>query len=228
MMPATTEETAFDFEPHSASQQVYLGIMEDLEARRMVPGQRLVETDLAQRFGVGRNAVREAIQRLSVRGIVDVSRNRSPAIRLLDLPETLEILDVAAAMTGLAAHAAARNFDPGLHADELNGAIQALDDVGDLSEPGAFSRARRRFYRTLLLIGGNRELQRLFPAIGMHIIYSQFQSPRLQQIRDNDYRAIHDAIAARDPDRAEAAGRAHAEHVRQIILSLAPSPLAGP
>src|SRR3546814_3335354 len=54
-----------------ATQRVYLGILQDLEKHRMVPGQRLVETELALHFGVGRNAVREAMQRLAVRGVVD-------------------------------------------------------------------------------------------------------------------------------------------------------------
>lgn len=220
MTPSATEDAG---EPRGASQQVYLGIMQDLEERRMVPGQRLVETDLAQRFGVGRNAVREAIQRLSVRGVVDLSPNKSPAIRLLDLAETLEVLDVASALTGLAARAAAERFDPALHAAELDGAMSAFDRVDAGAEPAAFSRARRRFYRTILSIGGNRELQRLFPAVGIHIVYSQFQSSRLQEVRSADYRAIHDAIAARDADRAERAGRDHVQHVRRVILDIASS-----
>jgi DNA-binding GntR family transcriptional regulator len=216
-MPATDLDVDFSLTPAGASQRVYHGIMLDLEARRMVPGQRLIETDLAHRFNVGRNAVREAIQRLAVRGVVDPNRNKSPAIRQLDLAETHEILDVAAELTGLAAKAAARKFDPGRDRPTLDTAMSALEDVGPHSESGHFSRARRQFYRVLLAIGGNRELQRLFPAIGMHIIYSQYQSPALQQVRMVDYRAIRDAILARDTGAAETAARAHVEHVRSLI-----------
>lgn len=203
--------------PFGASQRVYQGIMQDLEARRMVPGQRLIETDLAQRFGVGRNAVREAIQRLAVRGVIDPRRNKSPSIRYLDLAETHEILDVASVMSGLAAHAAALAFDKDRDMPELDAAIAALAEIGAASEPGQFSRARRRFYRTLLTIGGNRELQRLFPSIGMHIIYSQFQSPMLQQSRMIDYRAICDAVIAKNAEAAAIAARSHVEHVRSLI-----------
>jgi len=216
-MADTDLDVDFSHTPAGASQRVYHGIMLDLEARRMVPGQRLIETDLAHRFNVGRNAVREAIQRLAVRGVVDPSRNKSPSIRQLDLAETHEILDVAAALTGLAAKAAARNFDAERDRATLDAAMAALGDIGPHSEPGHFSRARRQFYRALLSIGGNRELQRLFPAIGMHIIYSQFQSPTLQQVRMIDYRAIRDAVSACDADAAESAARAHVEHVRSLI-----------
>lgn len=200
-----------------ASHRVYLGIMRDLEAGRMVPGQRLAETDLAARFGVGRNAVREAMQQLAGRGVVDLSRNRSPMIRVLDLAETMEILDVASALTGLAARTAAakRNAEQtGLVAD----AIDMLMDAEAQEEPALFSSARRNFYRVLLRIGGNRELQRLFPAIGMHIIYAQYQSRQMRGIRLADYSQMAEAIMGGHANAAEKAGRAHVENVRQVIL----------
>jgi len=200
-----------------AADRVYRGVMRDLEEGRMVPGQRLAESELAERFGVGRNAVREAIQRLATRGVLDLTRYRSAAIRKLDLTETLEILDVAAAMTALVARSAAERFEEATHAHLLDEAMKELGSDAAVRMSGAFSRARRIFYRSLLVIGANRELQRIFPAIGMHIIYSQYQSPELQHIRLADYRAISDAVSARDPDRAEDAGHRHVEHVRVVV-----------
>ena len=51
--------------PASASDTVYFGIVNGLDTHHVVPGQRLVEGDLAAQFGVGRNSVREALQRLA-------------------------------------------------------------------------------------------------------------------------------------------------------------------
>jgi DNA-binding GntR family transcriptional regulator len=205
-------------EAAGASRRVYLGILENLEQHRMVPGQRLVETDLAKDFGVGRNAVREAMQRLAVRGVVDLSPNKSASIRKLDMQETLEVLEVATEMTSLAASIAARNFVASRHGSNFDRVIRELVGSEKSRHPGDFSRARRHFYRTLLMIGGNRELDRLFPAIGMHIIYCQFQSYALQQIRFADYRAIFDAVCSNNINAAAAAGRAHVHHVRDVIV----------
>jgi DNA-binding GntR family transcriptional regulator len=204
-------------EPSGSSDRVYRGIMSDLEEGRMVPGQRLAETDLAQRFGVGRNAVREAVQQLAARGIIDLSRNRSPAIRQLDATETMEVLDVASVLARLAASTAAARYDRDAHAPMLAATLAMLEEADRLDEPGMFSRARRHFYRTLLLIGGNRELQRLFPAVGMHIIYAQYQTRHLRGIRLADYRRIMDAVAAGDRNAAEQASLAHVERVREVI-----------
>jgi DNA-binding GntR family transcriptional regulator len=207
-------------EPAGSASHVYLGVLRDLENGRMVPGQRIIETDLAQRFAVGRNAVREAMQHLAARGVVDLSPNRSPAIRRLDLAESLEVLDVAAMMMRLAARSAALGFGDH-HGETLRTAIDELAQAAASGEPAAFSRARRAFYRRLLLIGGNRELQRLFPAIGMHVIHAQYPSPRLQGIRLADYQAIARAVAAGDAEAAESAAIAHVANVRTVIVDLA-------
>lgn len=203
-------------EPAGAARRVYLGILQALEAGKTVPGQRLVETDLAQEHSVGRNAVREAMQHLAVRGVVDLSPNRSPAIRRLDLAESLEVLEVAAAMIRLAAGTAARAYSSD-HADMLASALSDLEAADASADAAALNRARRHFYRALLLIGGNRELQRLFPTIGMHIIHAQYPSPKIQAARRVDYRRIAEAVVAGNPVAAEAAAEAHVEHVRDII-----------
>ena len=204
-------------ETEKSPQRVYRGIMRDLEEGRMVPGQILAETSLASRFGVGRNAVREAMQHLAARGVVDLTSHRSPTIRLLGKTETFEILDVASAITALAAESAARRYVASEHAALLAQTVDALIQADAADEPGMFSRARRQFYRVLLGIGGNRELQRLFPAISMHIIYAQYQSRKLRGIRLADYRDILDGVALNDPLAAGRAGRRHVDHVRQVI-----------
>lgn len=183
----------------------------------MVPGQRLAETDLAARFGVGRNAVREAMQQLAARGVIDLSRHRSPAIRQLDRDETMEVLDVASVLTRLLASSAASRYSAEKHASMLAKASEMLIAADEVDEPGMFSRARRHFYRTLLLIGGNRELQRLFPAVGMHIIYAQYQSRKLRSIRLGDYRRMMEAVSHGDAKAAEQASDAHVERVREAV-----------
>lgn len=200
-----------------AVQRVYRSILSDLEQGRLVPGQRLIETDIAERLVVGRNAVREAMQRLAARGVVDLSRHRSPAIRKLDGAETQEVLAVARALTVLVVETAARRFDPATHGDRLAIAQRLLEQAVNDDEPGQFSRARRGFYRTLLDIGGNRELQRLFPAIGMHIIYAQFQTPALRGIRLADYRQMIAAVVAGDVEAATRSAADHVDHVQEVI-----------
>src|SRR3546814_6335099 len=130
------------------------------------------------------------MQHLSVRGIIELETNRSPSIRKLDLAESMEVLDVAEAMTALAARSAADRYTGQLHEALFADVLKRLDLGAAGREEGVFNAARRHFYRVLLQIGENRELRRLFPSVGMHIIHVQYSAPELQKVRHRDYAEI--------------------------------------
>jgi DNA-binding FadR family transcriptional regulator len=81
----------------------------------------------------------------------------------------------------------------------------------------AFNRARRQFYRALLEIGDNAELQRLFPAVGMDLIHIQHASAAMRRLRREDYLFILAAVQAGDVTAAQAAARRHVDNVRRAI-----------
>ena len=210
--------------PESAPQRVVQSVVSALEQRRLVPGQRLVETELALELGVGRNAVREAIQILGARGIVDISRNRSPAIRRLLLNEALEVLEVAEELFGLVARLAARKFVEARHAAMLRALVTRLRHCQRTRERAPFSLLRREFYRALLEISDNRELSRLFSTIQMQIVYAQFDSDELLDARLTDYCRLCEAVLAADVRTAEQDARGHVKHVRKIIEQIHVTP----
>lgn len=225
-MASTTADDAGNdpalLEPASASDTVFFGIVNALEAQQLVPGQRLVEMDLASQFQVSRNSVREALQRLAAEGLVDLFRNRGAAIRLLGLKETLDVLDVAERMTGLLARTAARV----LAADAAQGqalaaALKELTQAARDEDADGFARGRRHFYRALLALSGSAELRRLFPAIQMPVVHAQQRLTGLQKLRLRDYRVIAKAVLAGDEDAADAAGMAHVRNVRELIVQKA-------
>jgi len=227
-MTVAIEATA-DAEPaadsRSASDTVFAGIIHALEARQLVPGQRLVEADLTASFGVSRNSVREALQRLAAEGIVDLLRHKGAAIRLLSVEETLDVLEVAERITGLMARAAARAVAKGGRGTALADAVKLLVAADGAGDREAFSKGRRDFYRSLLALAGNRELRRLFPAIQMPIVYAQYRLPGLQRVRLQDYRVIAREVLAGDEDAADLAAMAHVRNVREEILQRAAEPV---
>ncbi|MEX3899925.1 GntR family transcriptional regulator [Paraburkholderia sp. BR10954] len=210
-------------ETGSASDAVFFGVISGLENQTFVPGQRLVEGDLATTFGVSRNSVREGLQRLVAEGVVDLLRHKGGVIRSLSVQDTLDVLDVAELMTGLLARAAARMKPAAAQArviEQIIGDLNAADEARDVA---GFSMARRRFYRALLELGGNDELRRLFPAIHMPIVYAQYRLPSLQQLRLRDYGRIAAAVLAGEADKAEALGREHVQNVRRCICGAEPA-----
>jgi DNA-binding GntR family transcriptional regulator len=120
------------------------------------------------------------------------------------------------------ARIAARNFHGSAVGGRLNRVLQELRDRKLAQDRSRFSAMRREFYRTLLEIGGNRELQRHFATIQMQIIYVQFEAPDLYEARMTDYNAIGEAVLAGDVRKAEDRARRHVRHVRKIIRGLRP------
>lgn len=201
----------------SASDVVFLGILRELESHTLVPGQRLVEVDLAAHFGVGRNSVREALQRLAAEGVIELSRHKGAAIRALSLQETLDVLDVAERMLGLLARTATRGLDKPSVREALQDTLEQLARADQAEDGAAFAKARRRFYRLLLDMGGNQELKRLFPTILMPVVHAQHRAPGLRKMRLADYRRMTQAVLSGDPDRAEIAASAHVHNVRKTL-----------
>ena len=204
----------------SASDSVFSGITNGLVLQKFVPGQRLVEADLAVQFGVGRNSVREALHRLVAEGVVDIIRHKGAVIRSLSQRETMDVLEVAERMMGLLARSAARGIAHGQSPQDLHGALDRLIAANNENDSTAFSTARRAFYRALLDTGGSRELRRLFPSIHMPIVYAQHRLTGLQNIRLRDYLVIGQAILEGDEVAADTAGATHVRNVREEILRI--------
>jgi len=118
------------------------------------PGDRLVESELAERFGVSRTPIREALQRLETQSLL--SRDgRSLIVASLDHSQMAELYVVRSELEGLAARLAAR------HATiEEKRVLQHMvnDDYKIVDDPSALSRANRRFHKQIHLASHNRFL----------------------------------------------------------------------
>lgn len=133
----------------------YTLILEAIEAGLYKPGDRLVESELAERLGVSRTPVREALQRLETQAML-TRDGRSLIVASLDHNQLAELYAVRTELEGLAARLAARHAT-----DEEIRVLRAMveDDRHLLSgDPRAMSRANKRFHRQIHLASHNRFL----------------------------------------------------------------------
>ena len=118
------------------------------------PGERLVESELAERFGVSRTPIREALQRLETQSLL-ARDGRSLIVASLDHNQLSELYVVRAELEGLAARLAARHATP----EEVRVLKEMVaKDHALLGNPDAMSRANRRFHRQVHLASHNRYL----------------------------------------------------------------------
>ncbi|WP_068110217.1 GntR family transcriptional regulator [Tropicimonas marinistellae] len=129
-------------------------ILEAIDVGVYKPGDRLVESELAERFGVSRTPIREALQRLETQSLL-ARDGRSLIVASLDHNQLAELYVVRSELEGLAARLAARHAA----AEEvhvLEGMIEADREL--VGDPPALARANRRFHRQIHLASHNRYL----------------------------------------------------------------------
>jgi len=198
----------------------YSLIMEAIEAGSFKPGDRLVEAELAERFGVSRTPVREALQRLETQAMV-TRDGRSLIVASLDHNDLSELYAVRTELEGLAARLAAR------HATEEEVHVlrsMVIEDRALLGrDPRLLSRANKRFHKQIHLASHNRFLVQQLDLVHRSMALMATTSFAAEG-RDGPALAEHEkivqAIEARDGDAAYAALKAHISKAYETRLRI--------
>ena len=170
------------------------------------PGDRLVESELAERFGVSRTPIREALQRLETQRLL-TRDGRSLIVASLDHAQMAELYAVRQELEALAARLAAQ------HAAVEE--VQVLRDMVEadrvlLGDPQALARANRRFHYQIHLASHNRylvqQLDLVYRSMALMARTSLAAKGRGEKALA-EHLEIVEAIAARDGERAARALR---------------------
>ena len=122
----------------TANKDAYSLILEAIDVGIYKPGDRLVESDLAEQFGVSRTPIREALQRLETQSLL-ARDGRSLIVASLDHNQMAELYVVRRELEGLAARLAARHAT----AEEVQVLRDMVeDDLALIDDPAALARAK--------------------------------------------------------------------------------------
>ncbi|MFV2002206.1 MAG: GntR family transcriptional regulator [Paracoccaceae bacterium] len=138
----------------SGQSDAYQLILEAIDFGTFKPGDRLVESDLADRFGVSRTPIREALLRLETQSLL-ARDGRSLIVASLDHNQLAELYVVRSELEGLAARLAAQHATP----EEVRVLRDMVsDDRKLLHDPKALALTNRRFHTQFHLASHNRYL----------------------------------------------------------------------
>lgn len=200
--------------------RVYESLRESIRSGRLPPGERLRETDIAERLGVSRTPVREALRRLQSDGLVTFAPWRGMTVAALDLAQLEELYDMREVLESAAARFAATNASD---ADVawLRSLLEEQSAAG--SEAGALERINRAFHDAIYRAAHNRyllgALSSLADSLGL-LKNTTFSIAGRPESGLAEHRRIVDAIADRDPEAAEDAARRHIAKARDLRLHL--------
>ena len=202
-----------------SQKDAYSLILEAIDGGVYRPGDRLVESEMADRFGVSRTPVREALQRLETQSML-ARDGRSLIVASLDHNQLAELYVVRAELEGLAARLAAQHAS-----DEEIRVLRAMvdEDRKLLGDPRALSRANRRFHKQIHLASHNRYLVQQLDLVHRSMALMATTSLAAEG-RDtetlSEHAAIVDAIAARDGATAYEALRTHISRAFETRLKI--------
>jgi len=152
-LPATPPRQAL-------AEQVYAALKQQMNAFLLVPGDRFSEAEMAQRLGVSRTPVREALFRLRNEGLMDVEAKSGWFVRPIDFDRIEQLYDLRVVLEThcVARLCAASSTVPELEALKRVWLVPAAERLTDGAEVGALD---EQFHATLVRATGNAEMARV-------------------------------------------------------------------
>jgi DNA-binding GntR family transcriptional regulator len=185
--------------------EVYTVLGEAILDGRLAPGERLRDTELAERLGVSRTPVREALQRLHRGGLVDICANRWTRVSIPDEAVLRATHEFVVYLMGNAIRMAVSrctDAELGMLLDGVDEMIRAsrADDHVQILQVSA------QFFMNVTRLAGNRAMQEIL-AESEYALRRNLHgwSPHIADAaeRTDMYRVFRRAVASRDGDRAE-------------------------
>lgn len=186
----------------------------------LLPGAALSETDIAERYQVSRQPVREAFIRLAQEDLLEIRPQRGSFVKRIVMADVLDARFVREAIEVAVAREAALKADPAAIA-RLKNTLAAQSVAQGNAE---FLAADESMHREIALIAGRESAWRVVDQVKAQMDRVRYLSYTEVSPADRliaQHSAIVEAIAAHDADAAEAAVRAHMAEILQQLPQLA-------
>jgi DNA-binding GntR family transcriptional regulator len=210
-----------------AADQAYRLLRRDIIGGDLVAGQRLGETELAERYGFSRTPIRETLRRLESEGLVEVLPHRGARVVDWTDVDVGAIYDLRALVEGYAARRAATRITDEEIA-RMSGLCDEMEQITARRETDDIDRVDRIAQLNMDLHGSVADLAGAYHVTAMRnivfvvplVLRMIHQFTTADQIRSNNHhRDLLAAFAARDPDWAESVMRSHVYAAKVRLLN---------
>lgn len=201
-----------------AAETVYLQIKADIFDFRLLPGDRFTETELAERYGLSRTPVRDALYRLRHEGYVEVEFRSGWHIRPFDFVRFDELYDLRIIIECAAVERICQSDEPAV-LKELRETwlVPAAEREQDARKVAALDEA---FHSSLVKAAGNTEMARIHGDITEKIRIIRrldFLNARRVDVTYEEHAKVLRLIARRNVTEAQILLRAHITESRMEV-----------
>lgn len=184
------------------------------------PGERLLEIHLANRLGVSRTPIREAIRKLELEGLVTMIPRRGAEVAQITEKSMSDVLEVRRAMDALCAELACERITE----EELEGLREACERFAQTiktKDVKKIAQADVELHDIILQATGNSRLIQLVNNLSEQMYRYRFEYIKDLSQHENlveEHRIIYESLLNRDKVRAAEAARTHIDNQRKAII----------
>lgn len=199
------------------SDRIYQALRQDIMRCEIAPGTTLDAAAIADRYGVSKTPVRDAMQKLAADGLVNILPRSGYRVAPITFQAVHEILDMRAAIGPHVARQAARHATPADIAELRKIVVQYAAPM----DIGAMQQVARRFHIAIARCSRNNRMvslsENLFDELERLLRFAIDFTVKSGEHSD-EHSALVDAIEAGDGDRAAAIETAHIAGSRQFLI----------
>jgi DNA-binding GntR family transcriptional regulator len=201
--------------------RAYREIEELIVTLQLPPGTVLSELVLAHRLGIGRTPIREALQRLSRDGLINILPRRGVLVSDIDLRAQLRLLEVRRELERLMARGAAERAS-GEERTQFSEIAAGMYRTSESGDDISFMRLDRQFNALVSSAARNEFASRsmgLMHGLSRRFWYQHYKEAADLPLCARLHAAVAEAIAKRDPDQAAAASDRLLDYIESFARS---------
>lgn len=184
------------------------------------PGERLMEIHLANRLGVSRTPIREAIRKLELEGLVIMIPRRGAEVAQITEKGLKDVLEVRRALDALCAELACDRISEE-EKEKLKSACDGFEKATKTKDATVIAQADVALHDIIVQATGNQRLIQLINNLSEQMYRYRFEYIKEESRHDNlveEHRMIYESIVARDKEKAAAAAKLHIDNQEASII----------
>ena len=184
------------------------------------PGERLMEIHLANKLGVSRTPIREAIRKLELEGLVIMIPRRGAEVAQITEKSLKDVLEVRRALDALCVELACDRISEEEKA-QLKQACDAFERATRTKNVTAIAEADVALHDIIVQATGNQRLIQLINNLSEQMYRYRFEYIKDESRHDNlveEHRMIYESIMENDKERAAQAAKLHIDNQEKSII----------
>ena len=187
---------------------------------KLKPGERLMEVHLANRLGVSRTPIREAIRKLELEGLVIMIPRRGAEVARITEKSLKDVLEVRRTLDALSVELACERIS-GEDLERLRAACEEFEQAAKGKDASVIAKADVALHDIIVAATGNERLVQLVNNLSEQMYRYRFVYIMEESQHDMlvaEHREIYESILCRDKERASRAAKLHIDNQEKSIM----------